>query len=259
MIRTCLAALTGLALLTATRAAEEPTRSPKGEPPALFLVTEVTEDAIVLKGPGSVTYRSALKDLDISNAAGKKLTAEDLLKRVKAGSVVVVASDENAIDPGYLKTLKDDTLVFVGVTVLAANPDRPGHGWTLDLKNMKASDDAVEGRVFGAEFKPKVQLVNTGLSLQSGNDMIHIFLNLKPGEGIAGKSYQVGPDDSDGPAVHVHVLSTKPGGVQAYGKGYAMRLEFGPEKDGSVPAKLYLCLPDERKSWLAGSFTLNIR
>jgi hypothetical protein len=42
------------------------------------------------------------------------------------------------------------------------------------------------------------------------------------------------------------------------GNGYALRLEFGADKDGRIPGKIYLCLPDDRKSWLAGSFTLQI-
>jgi hypothetical protein len=52
---------------------------------------------------------------------------------------------------------------------------------------------------------------------------------------------------------------TKPAGVQAYTTGYAMRLDLGKEQRGLIPAKLYLCLPDERKSWIAGSFVLDLQ
>jgi hypothetical protein len=262
MTRNRLVALTWLALLTPAAAAPVPALAPKGDPPGLFLVTEVSQDTIVLKGSGSTTYTNAIKDLDIYDGAGKKLTAEDLLKRVKAGSVVVVAADENAVDPAYLRPLKDDAVVLVGVVEPLARAERMARGWTADLKKMKAGENPVAGKILGADFKPQIQLLNTGLSLRSGQDMIHMFLFLKPGEGIAGKTIQVSPQDQAGqgvPAVHVHIHSTKPFGVQAYTSGYALRLEFGPEKDGVIPGKIYLCLPDDRKSWVAGSFTVTIR
>lgn len=36
---------------------------------------------------------------------------------------------------------------------------------------------------------------------------------------------------------------------------YSIRLEFGKQKGKSLPGKLYLTLPDQSKSYLAGSFT----
>jgi len=44
-----------------------------------------------------------------------------------------------------------------------------------------------------------------------------------------------------------------------YVEGYAMRLEFGKESDGKVPGKIYLCLPDEGKSFVAGTFQLELK
>src|SRR5262245_12951809 len=264
VIRAHLMCLTWLALALAlgNASAQEPAKAPKGQPPVFCQVTEINKNSIELKGPGA-TYRSAVSDLEISDAAGKKLGLDEFRKRVKAGSVVLVASDENTVDPAYLGVLKQDTVVLLGVTVLLARADNPGRGWTTDLKQMKPSDEPVTGRILGADFKPeKIQLLNTGLSLRSGKDMIHVFLHLKPGQGIEGKSFEWNPDDPQGqgrPSVHVHIHSTKPLGVQAYPTGYAMRLEVGKEKDGSIPGKLYLCLTDERKSWIAGSFTLDLR
>jgi hypothetical protein len=36
-------------------------------------------------------------------------------------------------------------------------------------------------------------------------------------------------------------------------------LEFGKEKDGKVPGKIYLCMPDDSKSYIAGTFTLELK
>lgn len=263
MSLTQFAGLTWLALLVTNAPAPERVKPPEGQPPGFFQVTEIGRDAIELEGAGGTRYRSAVSDLVIYDATEKKLGLDEFRKRVKVGSVVLVASDENAVDPAYLGVLKQDTVVLIGVKVLLAREDNPGRGWTTDLKQMQPADGPVTGRILGADFTPEtIQLLNTGLSLRSGKDMIHVFLNLKPGQGIEGKSFEWNPEDPQGqgrPAVHVHIHSTKPPGVQAYATGYAMRLEFGKEKDGSVPGKLYLCLPDERKSWIAGSFTLDLR
>jgi hypothetical protein len=263
MIPSKLIFLSWLTLAPGYAPVPEHVKPPTGLAPAFFHVTEVDRDTVELKGPSGTGYRSALSDLEIYDATGKKLGTDEFRKRVRVGSVVVVASDENSVDPAYLAALKQDTLVLVGVTVLLARPDNPGRGWTTDVKQMKPSDDPVTGRILGADFKPeKIQLLNTGLSLRSGKDMIHVFLNLKPGQGIEGKSFEWNPGDPQGqgrPAVHVHINSTKPAGIQAYTTGYAMRLEFGKEQGGRVPAKLYLCLPDERKSWIAGSFMLDLQ
>jgi hypothetical protein len=32
-----------------------------------------------------------------------------------------------------------------------------------------------------------------------------------------------------------------------------MRLEFGPTKDGKTTGNIYLCLPDEDKTYIAGA------
>jgi len=260
---THLACLTWLALVSSNAPGPEQVKAPEGQPPGFFQVTEIGRDTIELEGAGATRYRSALSDLVIYDATEKKLSLDEFRKRVKVGSVVLVASDENTVDPAYLGVLKQDTVVLLGVMVLLAREDNPGRGWTMDLKKMKPADGPVTGRILGADFKPeKIQLLNTGLSLRSGKDTIHMFLNLKPGQEIEGKSFEWNSEGAPGqgrPAIHIHIHSTKPLGVQAYTRGYAMRLEFGKEKDGSVPGKLYLCLPDKRKSWIAGSFTLDLR
>jgi hypothetical protein len=39
---------------------------------------------------------------------------------------------------------------------------------------------------------------------------------------------------------------------------YAMKLEFGKAKDGMVPARIYVCLPDDGRSVVAGTFMLKL-
>jgi hypothetical protein len=129
---------------------------------------------------------------------------------------------------------------------------------SMDLKKkMDLADGPVAGKIAGADFQAeKVQLQTTGLTLQSGRDNIHLFLNIKPGKDV----YEYHPDDQpprNRPSVHVHMTSANPPSVAAYSKDYVMRLEFGKEKDGKIPGRLYLCLPDETRSCIVGSFTLD--
>jgi hypothetical protein len=260
MIRAYIAGVVVL-LLALHKAPAQETSS--NEAPGLFKVAAIDKDSIELNGAAGARHKAALRDVEVYDGKGNKLKTEDLLKRVKEGSVVLVAADENKVDPSFLSVLKEETIVLVGVTVVLARADRPGRGWTLDLDKMKPSDDPVAGKIRGVDYKlDRIQLVNTGLSLWSGKDWIHMFLHLRPGEAIAGKSYMIKADDPQvpgRPSIHIHLLSQKSATLPPSTAGYAMRLEFGMEKDGNIPGRLYLCLPDSRKSWIAGTFTLTIR
>ena len=47
--------------------------------------------------------------------------------------------------------------------------------------------------------------------------------------------------------------------TQTIGSGYALKLAFGQPADGRMPGKIYLCLPDDPKSFVAGTFDAKIR
>jgi hypothetical protein len=158
-----------------------------------------------------------------------------------------------------------------GLVVLLLGADNPRPEWSTDLEKMVYPDAAVSGRVMGADFKlDKVNLVASGaLTLQQGKDVfgdasIIIFLPVKsPGE-AAGKSFKLGAEKVEGEkrlSIHMKRRPTPkelPQGT-AYLDGYALKLEFGTEKDGKVPGKIYLCMPDDGKSVIAGTFTLDIK
>jgi hypothetical protein len=54
-----------------------------------------------------------LDSAQVSEAGGKQLSREDILKRVAVGTIVVISADGKPVDPAYLKTLANDTLVIV--------------------------------------------------------------------------------------------------------------------------------------------------
>jgi hypothetical protein len=51
-------------------------------------------------------YKLSCDGIRTHNALGKAVSASDFRKRVRAGSVVLVASDDTQIDPVYLRLIK---------------------------------------------------------------------------------------------------------------------------------------------------------
>jgi hypothetical protein len=41
--------------------------------------------------------------------------------------------------------------------------------------------------------------------------------------------------------------------------GYALKVAFGDAANGHIPGKIYISLPDENKSFVAGTFNAEIR
>lgn len=142
--------------------------------------------------------------------------------------------------------------------------------WTLDLVKMKFPDKTAAGKIHGMDFSVEaVKLDAAGvLTLRQGKDFfpdasIQIFLGLKRGDAIEGKTFHIEPDSKPGkgtPSVHVKHKGPNdklPRG-QAFGSRYAMKLEFGTAKDGMIPSNIYICLPDDGQSMVAGRFYLKL-
>jgi hypothetical protein len=165
MIRTFLAGITFLALLSSAARAEEKVRlvrdvpgpgvkAPNGPAPVFLIVTGLDKDQVELSkigpGPDKITkFRPTFKDLVISDASGKTLSPENFAERVKIGTVVVVPSDGKRVDPAYLSALKGDTVVLLGEV---ANT-RVSQEATKDEKDeIKYEMDDLE-KNFGIKFK----------------------------------------------------------------------------------------------------------
>lgn len=150
------------------------------------------------------------------------------------------------------------------VVFVAAPIAPPRHVvWTTDLQKMKAPPGPVAGKLFGTDQKAdQFQLQPSGaLSMRlARGGMIFIFLPVKTVQDLEGASYEFGADKIIGenrPAVHVHVHHpiTK---AEAWSEGYALRLNFGKQKDKRLSGSIYLCLPEEEKGFIAGTFTLDV-
>jgi len=177
MIHRWLSAAAILAFLGNPGIAREKVKVP-GRAPRFFTVFAINQNMVLLAPDEGALVGAFFKDLQIYEAGGKQLTADDFRKRTKAGAVVV-AAQENKVDPAYLKLLKNDTVVLVGVmyenrlpdaarailenadrmTLFSLNPKRPTkkpnqdfHGWQV-LGQTVVKSREVRKRVVAAVEK----------------------------------------------------------------------------------------------------------
>lgn len=170
--------------------------------------------------------------------------------------------------PGKIKTLQAerDKLLKRLAQVDAELADLTRPEWTLDLAKMKVPNAPVVGSILGENFKPeKVKLSPFGtLELEQGRSRLIIFLPIKAGQAIEGKSFEFGPDDKQigkRPSIHVLILTEKLSRpkMQAFSSDYSLRLEFGKQQNDAVVGRIYLCLNDGGRSVIAGTFTLDLK
>jgi hypothetical protein len=131
-------------------------------------------------------------------------------------------------------------------------------GWTSDVSKAAFPDHPADGKVHGMHFALKsAALRGPNLRLISENGpSLEIFGLDQP---VAGQSYEIQPADSSAnPRVK---LAWNEGDVihaATYGKGYGMKLQFAQVVNRKISGKIYLCLPDDSKSYVAGTFEVRI-
>jgi hypothetical protein len=139
--------------------------------------------------------------------------------------------------------------------------------WSLDLKNTAFPETKAAGRLHGSSFAPESASLEGGtFSLRQGRGWppdlgLTILLPGRRIEDFAGKTVEVAPDQ--GPPVPRVIVRWKDEqqqpGKQEVSSGYALKLAFGQPANGRLPGQLYLCLPDEAKSIVAGTFDATLR
>jgi hypothetical protein len=88
-----------------------------------------------------------------------------------------------------------------------------------------------------------------------------VQLFAQQGEELSGKTVEIKPDRA--PPLPKIVLLWKDDQQKAARKniteGYALKVAFGDAANGRIPGKIYNSLPDENKSFVAGTFNAEIR
>jgi hypothetical protein len=139
--------------------------------------------------------------------------------------------------------------------------------WRLELADAAIPTTAVSGRILGREFTlGHASVQNGSLSLWQGAkwppDMgVTILGPKRPPQDYAGKRFLIPTNYSD--KTPRLILRTKDDQQHAVTQnvdgGYALKLEFDAIADGHLPGRIYLCLPDDAKTVVVGSFNAEIR
>jgi DNA-directed RNA polymerase subunit RPC12/RpoP len=152
------------------------------------------------------------------------------------------------------------------VAPITAYPIPTNITWTLDLTNTALPDTPAAGSVHGSGFLCEKAVLRGGLlSLGQGKTWpwdlgVSLGLFAHQGEELSGKTVEIAPDRPHAPRVVLRWKDEqRQPATENINHGYALKVAFGQATNGHMPGKIYLCLPDQAKSFVAGAFDAEIR
>jgi hypothetical protein len=139
--------------------------------------------------------------------------------------------------------------------------------WSLSLSNAAYPEAPASGGIRNAGFQCERATLQGGqLALRQGKSggqevSVTIYLFAEQSEDLAGKTIDIKADRK--PPLPKVALRWKNSGQQSgkeeFNSGYALKLSFGAISNHHLPGRLFLCLPDDDKSFLAGAFDAEIK
>jgi hypothetical protein len=136
----------------------------------------------------------------------------------------------------------------------------------LNLDGVTIPDSPAAGRIHGQDFLAERASFSTNgiLTIRAGTrGTVDFGLNINfsgaTADSLAGQTINVATNADKAARL---TLRWRDGGQTMrdnFDGGYAMRLEFGALANNRMPGKIYLCTPDETKSYVAGTFNVEIR
>ena len=140
-----------------------------------------------------------------------------------------------------------------------AMPSADSTNWTLDLDKVTIPDSPAVGYIHGKVLIPERMILNSdGLTIRTAayppEAGVTIYLRPKPVESLYGKSVVIKANATNAPVLNLRFKDAQGIPVTQSQTGYALRIEFGKPDGDRLPGKIYLCTPDEMKSWLVGAF-----
>jgi hypothetical protein len=160
--------------------------------------------------------------------------------------------------------------IFIVVVSLMVAPGfaRPSpDGWRDNLESVRIPESPARGRIRGQELKvDRAELRGSHLYLRQGKEFFadreFVILMSGPQAALQGKKFNITEDQEMG-GPHVHMSWKQPGSTLPKTKiilgDYIMRLELGRIRNGRLPGKIYLCIPDFKRSYVAGRFDAAIK
>ena len=228
--------------------------------------------AVIAIGIGVLYFAFPEKFKELENKFGFAGKTEDSAVAGQVGHISELNSVLDATDPARLEGKKPRNPAL-GTAGASANPTAPKPAetastlvpliWTLNLEAATIPSAVVKGEISSGAFTADYAQFDRGvLDLRHGTNTVPdreilIYLRLRPGEKIDGKTITVTADQKTSVPVVLKKWKHDPRYApqqRQYGSGYAMKLEFGEVKDGITTGKIYLALPDTEKSYIAGTF-----
>jgi DNA-directed RNA polymerase subunit RPC12/RpoP len=139
--------------------------------------------------------------------------------------------------------------------------------WTLDLTNAAFPEALAAGSIHRSGFRcEKATLQGGNLTLRQGKAwppdlaLSVVFFALQ-GEDLSGKSIEITPNRTPPlPRVTIRWKEEPDKAISRnINSGYALKAVFGEAAGGRMPGRIYICLPDDAKSFVAGTFDAEIK
>jgi hypothetical protein len=144
--------------------------------------------------------------------------------------------------------------------------------WNLNLITAQFPDQPAAGKIHNLPFTVENATAQNGVITLHGDAdsgiQVMIFTFMNGDEPFTGKNYDISPAGADaftGKMPHIHMTWKNPDGSgtgsKAYPTGFALKLQLAAaaDADGKIPGKIYVCLPDNEQSYVAGNFTLEVK
>jgi hypothetical protein len=139
--------------------------------------------------------------------------------------------------------------------------------WTMNVNNMTFPNTLASGGIRGMGFQCEHATLQGGnLTLRQGPTWppdlgITVHLFARQGEELSGKTVLIGPERP--PPIPKIVVRWKDeqdqNRKQDFTTGYALKMSFGEAVDARMPGKIFIALPDEAKTFVAGTFEAEIK
>ena len=136
--------------------------------------------------------------------------------------------------------------------------------WTLNINAVGTPAVPAGGKVHGRFFTAERMVLNAdGLTIRTAEFPPEagttIYLRPNPIESLYGKSLVFEPNTPGAPSVNLRWKNAQgQESDEVKTTGYALRIEFGIPASNYIPGKIYLCTPDELKSYVVGNFNAEI-
>lgn len=129
--------------------------------------------------------------------------------------------------------------------------------WTMDVKDAQIPDGSVSGEIHGQNFEFKRAILRGGnLKFISADGAEYVLIH-GLGQDIANNTFEANTNSTSGNLkVEIAWGDNGQNNTQSFDMGYAMELKFDAAQKRKIPGHIYLCLPDDSKSYLAGNFTV---